>query len=105
MEKNYDFRERLRQVHKKDRKNDAVWQKIAGAAIDDSWQILFPDDAGAVVRNAVRDLQEYFESQVKLLNARMAPYKAVKRVKLRDSEFQKNTSRKITRFNIDKTID
>ena len=30
---------------------------------------------------------------------------AVKRVKLRDTEFQKNTSRKITRFNIDKTID
>ena len=61
MEKNYDFRERLRQVHKKDRKNDAIWQKIAGTAVDDSWQILFPDDAGAVVRNAVRDLQEYFE--------------------------------------------
>ena len=35
----------------------------------------------------------------------LPPYKAVKRVRLRDSEFQKNTSRKITRFNIDKTID
>lgn len=50
-------------------------------------------------------IQEYLENQVKALNAKMPPYKAVKRVKLRDSEFQKNTSRKITRFNIDKTID
>jgi hypothetical protein len=35
----------------------------------------------------------------------MPPYKAVKCIKLRDVEFQKNTSRKITRFSIDKTID
>ena len=35
MEKNYDFRERLRQVHKKGRKNDAVWQKITGAVVDE----------------------------------------------------------------------
>ena len=61
MEKNYDFRERLRQVHKKDRKNDAVWQKITGAVVNDSWQIVFPDDASKVVRNAAWDLQEYFE--------------------------------------------
>ena len=53
----------------------------------------------------VTDMQEYFEKHVKELNAKMPHYKAVKRVKLRDSEFQKNTSRKITRFNIDKTID
>ena len=51
MEKNYDFRERMRQVHKANRKNDAVWQKITGAVVDDSWQILFPDDAGMVVRD------------------------------------------------------
>ncbi|MBO5867798.1 MAG: hypothetical protein J6Q54_02680, partial [Oscillospiraceae bacterium] len=61
MEKNYDFRERLRCVHKAGRKNDGIWQKISGAVVDDSWQILFPDDAGKVVRNAVWDLQEYFE--------------------------------------------
>ena len=44
-------------------------------------------------------------SPVKLLNAKMPSYKAVKCVKLRDVEFQKNTSRKITRFSIDKTIE
>ena len=65
---------------------------------------IFPD-MDLLADKGISDPQEYFESQVKLLNARMAPYKAVKRVKLRDVEFQKNTSRKITRFSIDKTID
>ena len=65
---------------------------------------IFPD-ADLLADKGVKDLQSYFEDQVKILNAKMPPYKAVKRVKLRDVEFQKNTSRKITRFSIDKTID
>ena len=65
---------------------------------------IFPD-ADLLADKGITDLQEYFENHVKALNAKMPPYKAVKRVKLRDTEFQKNTSRKITRFNIDKTID
>lgn len=65
---------------------------------------IFPD-SGLLADSGVADLQNYFEGKVKELNARMPSYKAVKRVKIRDVEFQKNTSRKITRFNIDKTID
>ena len=65
---------------------------------------IFPD-AELLADKGITDLQEYFENHVKALNSKMPPYKAVKRVKLRDTEFQKNTSRKITRFNIDKTID
>lgn len=65
---------------------------------------IFPD-AELLKDKGITNPQEYFEDQVKMLNAKMPPYKAVKRVKLRDTEFQKNTSRKITRFNIDKTID
>ena len=65
---------------------------------------IFPD-SDLLKDKGITDLQEYFEDQVRQLNAKMPPYKAVKRVKLRDTEFQKNTSRKITRFNIDKTID
>jgi len=65
---------------------------------------IFPD-VDLLADKGVTDHQKYFEDQVKELNAKMPPYKAVKRVKLRDTEFQKNTSRKITRFNIDKTID
>ena len=65
---------------------------------------IFPD-ADLLAHMGVNNAQEYFENQVKALNAKMPPYKAVKCVKIRDAEFQKNTSRKITRFNIDKTID
>ena len=65
---------------------------------------IFPD-ADLLKDKGVTDAQAYFEEQVKILNGKMAPYKAVKTVKLRDVEFQKNTSRKITRFSIDKTID
>ena len=65
---------------------------------------IFPD-ADLLADKGITDLQEYFENQVKILNAKMPSYKSVKRVKLRDVEFQKNTSRKITRFSIDKNID
>ena len=65
---------------------------------------IYPD-ADLLADKGITDMQTYFEDQVKLLNSKMAPYKAVKRVKLRNEEFQKNTSRKITRFSIDKTID
>ena len=65
---------------------------------------IFPD-ADLLKDKGITDVQKYFEDQVKTLNAKMPPYKAVKCVKLRDVEFQKNTSRKITRFSIDKTID
>lgn len=65
---------------------------------------IFPDSE-LLADKGIEDMQSYFEEQVKNLNAKMPPYKAVKRVKLRDSEFQKNTSRKITRFTIDKTVD
>ena len=65
---------------------------------------VFPD-SDLLRDKGITDLQAYFEDQVRQLNAKMPPYKAVKRVKLRETEFQKNTSRKITRFNIDKTID
>ena len=65
---------------------------------------IFPD-ANLLADKGITDPQKYFEDQVKELNAKMPPYKAIKCVKLRDTEFQKNTSRKITRFSIDKTID
>ncbi len=65
---------------------------------------IFPD-ADLLKDKGITDMQKYFEDQVKILNDKMPHYKAVKRVKLRDSEFEKNTSRKITRFSIDKNID
>ena len=65
---------------------------------------IFPD-ADVLQAKGIQDPQAYFEEQVKKLNAKLPPYKIIKRVKLRDVEFQKNTSRKIIRFTIDKTVD
>ena len=65
---------------------------------------IFPD-ADVLKAKGIQDPQAYFEEQVKKLNAKLPPYKIIKRVKLRDVEFQKNTSRKIVRFTIDKTVD
>ena len=65
---------------------------------------IFPD-ADLLADKGITDMQKYFEEQIAHLNTKMPSYKAVKRVKLRDVEFQKNTSRKITRFSIDKRID
>ena len=58
-----------------------------------------------MVSEKVKDTQKYFEEEVEKVNERSAPYKAVGCVKLRTEEFAKNTSRKIVRFAIDKSID
>lgn len=53
----------------------------------------------------VADPQKYFDQEIRKINGTMIAYKAVNLVKLRDSEFEKNTSKKIMRFQIDKSID
>ncbi len=51
------------------------------------------------------ELQKYFNEEIRGVNERMAPYKKVGLVKIRKTEFVKNTSKKIVRFAIDKKID
>jgi len=53
----------------------------------------------------IEDVQTYFENEIKKINSRMVSYKSVKMVKIRNEEFKKNTSRKIIRFAIDKSIE
>ena len=65
---------------------------------------IYPDK-DLLEADGITDLKKYFNDQMKVVNGRMAPYKAVGMVKIRTEEFVKNTSRKITRFNIDKSID
>ena len=65
---------------------------------------IYPD-ADALQLHNITDPQAYFEEAVKKINQKNVSYKAVGKVKIRDTEFPKNTSRKITRFAIDKTID
>ena len=65
---------------------------------------IFPD-FDALKEKGISDVQGYFEEEIKKINSRMVSYKAVKKVKIREEEFPKNTSRKIIRFAIDKTIE
>ncbi len=59
----------------------------------------------AVKAGDMTAVQAYFDKEITDLNKRMTGYKHVGLVKIRTEEFKKNTTRKITRFNIDKSID
>jgi long-chain acyl-CoA synthetase len=65
---------------------------------------IFPD-YGALKIRGIEDAQNYFENEIKKINNRMVSYKAVRLVKIRNEEFKKNTSKKILRLAIDKSID
>lgn len=65
---------------------------------------IFPDYE-ALKSRGIENVNQYFDSEVKKVNGRMVSYKSVKLVKIRHEEFEKNTSKKILRFAIDKSID
>ena len=65
---------------------------------------IYPDFEGLKAKG-IQDIKIYFENEVKVVNNRMAPYKAIKMIRVRNEEFKKNTSKKILRFDIDKNID
>ena len=65
---------------------------------------IFPDKEALDMRG-ITDYDKYFHEEVAKANGHMAPYKKVEYVKLRDEEFPKTTTRKITRFAIDKKVD
>lgn len=65
---------------------------------------IYPDFDGLKL-HGIEDAQKYFEDAIKEINKKNVSYKAVGKVKLRSEEFPKNTSKKITRFKIDKSID
>lgn len=65
---------------------------------------IYPD-YDAFKAKGIEDIRGYFAKEIKKINDRNVAYKFIGRVKLRTEEFPKNTSRKITRFKIDKTVD
>ena len=65
---------------------------------------IYPDQ-DALERRGITDAKTYFEDAIREINKKNVSYKKVGYVKLRSEEFPKNTSRKITRFAIDKTIE
>ena len=64
---------------------------------------IYPD-AEALAAHGITDAKAYFDAEVKAANDTMISYKRIGLVKLRDTEFEKNTSRKIQRFKIDRSV-
>lgn len=64
---------------------------------------IFPD-MEALRLKGIEDVKGYFNEQIKIINKKMVSYKAVKMIKIRHDEFEKNTSRKILRFTIDRNL-
>ena len=58
MERNYEFRQRMLQVHTPDLRDDSLWISIDGTVIDNTWEILYPAGCDRVLHNAARDLQD-----------------------------------------------
>lgn len=60
-ERNYQFRQRLLQVHKPDRRDWEVAPEEEQILVDDSWEILISKTAPRVMLTAARDMQDYLD--------------------------------------------
>ena len=65
---------------------------------------IFPDYEALQLRG-ITDVAKYFNGEIKKINQKNVSYKSIGLVKIRENEFPKNTSKKITRYNLDKSID
>ena len=62
-------------------------------------------DVEFMEKNGIESFEEYFKKFVEDYNKNAVPYKKIATVKVRTTEFPKNTLRKIMRFQLDTTID
>jgi len=60
MEKHMDFEKKMYEVHKPNRFNYQADQRLSGCKITSEWTIVYPQSAGIVIKNAAKDLQDYF---------------------------------------------
>ena len=65
---------------------------------------IYPD-FDALKSHGITDPQKHFKDGINEINKRSAPYKKVQIVKIRNEEFEKNTSKKIIRFKINRIVD
>lgn len=59
-ERNYEFRNRLEEVHKPNRRNPQLTPEPDECRIDDDWQIVIGERASPLVVHIAKDLQDYF---------------------------------------------
>ena len=60
MERNYQFRERMMVVHKKNRRDYDRKKAENEIEIDSSWTITIPRDYDKLTEKSCRDLEDYF---------------------------------------------
>ena len=60
MEKNYDFRKRMCEVHRPAITDPSVYTTYEGLDIDEGFAILLPEEADPVATHAAHDLADYF---------------------------------------------
>ena len=80
----------------------------AGESSDSEKEMIVAEiypDFDALAMHGIEDAKKYFEEEIDKINKKNVSYKNVALVKIRNEEFPKNTSKKITRFKIDKKID
>lgn len=65
---------------------------------------IYPDKE-YMEKNGVEDMKEHFRKYVEEYNKNTVPYKKITVIKVRKTEFPKNTLRKIMRFKLDTTIE
>ncbi len=65
---------------------------------------IYPDPE-FIKKNGITDKAAYFRKYITEFNRTAVAYKKISVLKVRETEFPKNTLRKITRFKLDKTID
>ena len=65
-EQNYDFRKRLLEVHKPDRRDYDVLPQVDEVEINEEWEIVIPESADRVILTAAKDLQDYFFASMSL---------------------------------------
>ncbi len=60
MERNYQFRERMLEIHKKGRRMPFAVCSENQVEVSDGWAVVIPENADRVLYNAARDLIDYF---------------------------------------------
>ena len=66
MEKDLDVDKLMEKVHRPNRVNPENMKALQGTQITESWKIVYKADAGIVIQNAVKDLQDYFQVSMNL---------------------------------------
>lgn len=67
MEQNYEFRKRMMEFHKPNRRDYDVVAKDTETIIDETWKIIIPAESGETLRTAAEDLQDYLKKSMNVL--------------------------------------